>query len=68
MRHCACNNYRPGSAYTPDQCRRCWLHHEVPAARAWWDHGELPPADPYAAHAGEHATAQPCAGCLGQET
>ena len=45
MRPCTCENARPG-AYTPDQCRLCWLYHHDPAYRALWGAGAGPAAPP----------------------
>jgi hypothetical protein len=75
MRPCTCDNFRPGSTYTTDQCARCWLYHENPTARAWFDADGNPEAqaaildsiDPYRNHTGPRPDAPPCRGCLGQE-
>src|SRR4051812_45863093 len=73
-----CDHCRPGEAYTPDQCRVCWLWHHDPAyrRRCQEEAPDLPAAARGTAvparrerpcrHLGEEHRQQECRTCRGQ--
>jgi hypothetical protein len=61
-RPCTCDRCAtaPGAAYTPDQCRLCWLYHHDAEYRALWG------GDPACRHRGEVIDLARCESCRGQ--